>query len=583
MSKHHFCEVNFIQVNLLAITNTHFLQFLAHPTLLSADFLHLSCNDKVNMDCFQEIFTPPDSPTPEYNPREDVLNQIRCMEDGERRDARAQQFINQFPDGQEQGAVGGLLPEVTPPVNPVNPANFQIVNEYNSFNLANIMPPIAPKWKQPENLLDEFRKFKCSCLHIFDGPMCHISSGKVKTSMLLIWAGPDGEDIYDNFNLLLHQANDVDYVLQCFEEFCEPICNFRVARFKFTKVSQCQGENIDTFYSRILKLAHQCKFSDMNEQLIDAIIFSTTCVKAQDKLLQTPKTLSLQQCLIACRHYESLKLHIQQICPGSDKHIEFLCKCHPKSKKSGQNKPQSKDQMRQCPQNQSQPQKATKLQKRCYSCGREFHKDCARNCPAWGSTCRKCNKPNHWEIVCSQVPPRRQNQNRGRGENRSLVNEVRNSSTSTSSQNTIPKQVLDIVDMENSVDNLSHCYKRQLELDTLTTTSPTQVFSNIQINGIPVKGKQDTGAEISVMPLNIFDQLNSKLKGKLKLCPCNDIQVIGYSKQSVKIVGKVTVTCSHADTTKHCVFYITDLTDTKILLGLTFCKVFNLVKILCDT
>ena len=31
--------------------------------------------------------------------------------------------------------------------------------------------------------------------------MCHISSGKVKTSMLLIWAGPDGEDIYDNFNL----------------------------------------------------------------------------------------------------------------------------------------------------------------------------------------------------------------------------------------------------------------------------------------------------------------------------------------------------------------------------------------------
>ena len=45
---------------------------------------------------------------------------------------------------------------------------------------------------------------------------------------------------------------------------------------------------------------------------------------------------------------------------------------------------------------------------------------------------------------------------------------------------------------------------------------------------------------------------------------------------------KVTVICSHADTTKHCVFYVTDLTDSKILLGLTFCKAFNLVKILCD-
>ena len=59
-----------------------------------------------------------------------------------------------------------------------------------------------------------------------------------------------------------------------------------VSLFKFTKVSQRQGENVDTFYNRILKLAHQCDFSDMNERLIDAIIFGMTCVKAQGKLLQ---------------------------------------------------------------------------------------------------------------------------------------------------------------------------------------------------------------------------------------------------------------------------------------------------------
>ena len=47
-------------------------------------------------------------------------------------------------------------------------------------------------------------------------------------------------------------------------------------------------------------------------------------------------------------------------------------------------------------------------------------------------------------------------------------------------------------------------------------------------------------------------------------------------------MGKVTVTCSHADTTKRCIFYVTDLNDMKILLGLTFCKAFNLVKIQCD-
>ena len=79
-----------------------------------------------------------------------------------------------------------------------------------------------------------------------------------------------------------------------------------------------------------------------------------------------------------------------------------------------------------------------------------------------------------------------------------------------------------------------------------------------------------------------FDQLNTKLNGKLKLCPCDDVQVIGYSKHSVEIVGKVTVNCTHANTTKRCVFYVTNLTDSKILLGLTFCKAFDLVRILCD-
>ena len=105
-------------------------------------------------------------------------------------------------------------------------------------------------------------------------------------------------------------------VMLWFEEFCAPICNFRATHFKFTKVHQNQGETIDTYFSCILKICNQCEFSDPGERLIDAIVFCTSIVKAQDKLLQTPKTLSLQQCLIVCRHYKSLKMHIEQIAPN---------------------------------------------------------------------------------------------------------------------------------------------------------------------------------------------------------------------------------------------------------------------------
>ena len=64
-------------------------------------------------------------------------------------------------------------------------------DKYNQFNLQNIKPPAPPKWKDNDNILEDFKKFKRSCTHIFDGHMAHITSGKVKTNMFIIWAGPD--------------------------------------------------------------------------------------------------------------------------------------------------------------------------------------------------------------------------------------------------------------------------------------------------------------------------------------------------------------------------------------------------------
>ena len=64
--------------------------------------------------------------------------------------------------------------------------------------------------------------------------------------------------------------------------------------------------------------------------------------------------------------------------------------------------------------------------------------------------------------------------------------------TSFNTSHTIPKQIVDIVDLANSVDNLSKTYRKQLQLDTLkteprsATQTATQMFSNIEIEGILV-------------------------------------------------------------------------------------------------
>ena len=80
--------------------------------------------------------------------------------------------------------------------------------------------------------------------------------------------------------------------------------------FKFRAVKQQESETINTFYHWILCLPRQCQFENINEHLIDAIVYGCKSKKAQDKLLQMPIWMTLEECLLICGHYKSLQWHI---------------------------------------------------------------------------------------------------------------------------------------------------------------------------------------------------------------------------------------------------------------------------------
>ena len=119
------------------------------------------------------------------------------------------------------------------------------------------------------------------------------------------------------------------------------------------------------------------------------------------------------------------------------------------------------------------------------------------------------------------------------------MNELNHNQTSQRSHNhqsnvqTVPKQAVDIVYTANFVDILSNMYRKQLALDATTSTSgnltSASAYSNIQMNGVYVRGKQDTGAELNAMPLNIYDEL--KQKCQMESRPCADVNIIGYNNQ----------------------------------------------------
>ena len=80
------------------------------------------------------------------------------------------------------------------------------------------------------------------------------------------------------------------YIMEQVELYCEPICNFHAARYKFWQVTQREHEMTNAFYHRIQKCCVQCQFSDDEECLVDAIIYGTRVHRAREKLLQMPNT-----------------------------------------------------------------------------------------------------------------------------------------------------------------------------------------------------------------------------------------------------------------------------------------------------
>ena len=93
-------------------------------------------------------------------------------------------------------------------------------------------------------------------------------------------------------------------------------------------------------------------------------------------------------------------------------------------------------------------------------------------------------------------------------------------------------------------------------------------YSNIDFNGTVLKSKQDTGTQINVMSKVIFHKLPHDHGGKLPLYPRTCTKLVGYSNQIIDYLGTTKIRCQHNRVKTEAVFYVTDVQDSKIILGL---------------
>ena len=103
-----------------------------------------------------------------------------------------------------------------------------------------------------------------------------------------------------------------------------------------------------------------------------------------------------------------------------------------------------------------------------------------------------------------------------------------------------------------------------IEIDGIHTDV---VYSNIELHGVILKAKQDTGAQINVLSKSVFQTLQ-KTGNKLPLFPKTCVKLVRYGNKITDYLGRTKLKCNHNSTQVEAIFYITDVPNTKIILGL---------------
>ena len=69
---------------------------------------------------------------------------------------------------------------------------------------------------------------------------------------------------------------------------------------------------------------------------------------------------------------------------------------------------------------------------------------------------------------------------------------------------------------------------------------------------------------------------------KLPLYPKSDVKLVGYGNRNIEYIGTTVINVAHLTQTKKTTFYVTKLTDNKVILGLHVCIDLHLLSIHCD-
>ena len=80
----------------------------------------------------------------------------------------------------------------------------------------------------------------------------------------------------------------------------------------------------------------------------------------------------------------------------------------------------------------------------------------------------------------------------------------------------------------------------------------------------------------------MFQTLQKRNGDKLPLYPKTGVKLVRYGNKTINYLGTTKIKCHHNGVECDAVFYVTDVPDIKIILGLSLCIDLGLIVIRCD-
>ena len=225
-------------------------------------------------------------------------------------------------------------------------------------------------------------------------------------AQLLLLAGCKVYDIYDT---LSDDADDFAATKTKLNNYFKPLKDEAMAVFQFREEVQKPGESVDQFVTRLRAQAKHCGFTDKSKEIRAQVLQKTINKKLRRESLKNP-TWDLNAVLKEARAIENSEARAGDI-EGREETINRIRNKPPLAMqdRQGQKQEPSVHKCDHCgchaKDKPHKPRKKESFENSdiCGHCGGKWpHEGGRKKCPAFGKTCRKCGRENHFERVCRQ-------------------------------------------------------------------------------------------------------------------------------------------------------------------------------------